>query len=193
MPLLCLCGLQPQEFESKLQHFNGQTVIARTQGQQGLKGSGKSRASGCKILASQTRNAACSRLSTGQFATGPKRSMGHVLGGEKGFFLIRGSSAAKGEGSRACGILSIPAQEVSLGSPRVSSIHVQSPTPPLPARYTSAKMHLKPDVSSIKCQSFRSRALWRSPSTGACGLSDYPTPDLSQRGSESRSAPEKSV
>ena len=42
-------------------------------------------------------------------------------------------------------------------------------------------------------QSFRSRALWRAPSAGACGLGDYPTPDLSQKGSESRSAPEKSV
>ena len=41
-------------------------------------------------------------------------------------------------------------------------------------------------------QRFRSRALWGAPSTGACGVGDYPTPDPSQRTSESRSAPEKS-
>ena len=33
---------------------------------------------------------------------------------------------------RAGGILSIPAGEVSLGSPRVGTIHVQSPTPHTP-------------------------------------------------------------
>ena len=32
-------------------------------------------------------------------------------------------------GGCACGIQSIPAEEVSLGSPRVGTIHVQSPTP----------------------------------------------------------------
>ena len=61
-----------------------------------------------------------------------------------------------------------------------------------PRRDTSAKMHLKPDVCSTKCQGFGSRALWRAPSTGACGVGDYPTPDLSRRASEGRSAPEKS-
>ena len=55
--------------------------------------------------------------------------MGQVLGGEKFFFLIRGSSAAMGNGGRAGLILSIPAEEVSLGSPRVGAIHVQAPTP----------------------------------------------------------------
>ena len=39
---------------------------------------------------------------------------------------------------------------------------------------------------------FGSRALRRVPSTGACGLGDYPTPDLSRRESESRSTSEKS-
>ena len=42
------------------------------------------------------------------------------------------------------------------------------------------------------CQRFRSRALWGAPSTGACGVGDYPTPDLSRRESGSRSACEKS-
>ena len=60
-----------------------------------------------------------------------------------------------------------------------------------PRRDTSAKMHLKPDVYSTKCQSFRSRPLWGAPSTGACGAGDYPTLDLSPRESESRSTSEK--
>ena len=40
-------------------------------------------------------------------------------------------------------------------------------------------------------QSFGSRALWGAPSTGACGVGDYPTPDLPRETSRSRSAPEK--
>ena len=43
-----------------------------------------------KDTSKQRRNAACSRLSIVQFATGPKRSMGHVLGAKKLIFLIRG-------------------------------------------------------------------------------------------------------
>ena len=72
------------------------------------------------------------------FANGPKRLMGHVLGAEKGIFLIRGRQAAQGEGGRAGLILSIPAGEVSLGSPMVGTIHVQTPTSytlPLPAYF----------------------------------------------------------
>ena len=53
--------------------------------------------------------------------------MGHVLGAEKEFFLIRGRGRPTVYGGRASGILSIPAQKVSLGSPRVGTIHVQSP------------------------------------------------------------------
>jgi len=58
--------------------------------------------------------------------------MGHVLGAEKLFFLIRGDAAALGHGSRAGLILSIPVEEVSLGSPRVGTIHAQAPTPHTP-------------------------------------------------------------
>ena len=36
------------------------------------------------------------------------------------------------DGGRAGLILSIPAQEVSLGSPRAGTIHVQAPTPHAP-------------------------------------------------------------
>ena len=59
--------------------------------------------------------------------------MGHVLGAEKDFFLIRGDDADMGQAGRAGLILSIPAKQVSLGSPRVGTIHVQAPTPHAPA------------------------------------------------------------
>ena len=68
-------------------------------------------------------------MSIVRFATGPKRPMGHLLGAEKGNFLIRGRGRPTVYGGRAGGILSIPAKEVSLGSPRVGTIHVQTPTP----------------------------------------------------------------
>ena len=65
-----------------------------------------------------------------------KEINGTRTGGQKEFFLIRGDDAARGHGGRADGILSIPARDVSLGSPRVGTIHVQAPTshtPPLQA------------------------------------------------------------
>ena len=55
--------------------------------------------------------------------------MVHVLGAEKGNFLIRGRGRPTVYGGRAGLIPSIPAQEVSLGSPGVGTIHVQTPTP----------------------------------------------------------------
>ena len=58
--------------------------------------------------------------------------MGHVLGAEKEFFLIRGRGRPAVFGGRTSGILSIPAGEVSLGSPRVGTIHAQAPTPQTP-------------------------------------------------------------
>ena len=58
--------------------------------------------------------------------------MGHVLGAKIGIFLIRVDNAAMVNGSRAGSILSIPAEEVSLGSPRVGTLHVQAPTPHAP-------------------------------------------------------------
>ena len=58
-----------------------------------------------------------SYLSTAQFATGPKRSMGHFLGAEKiNFFNSRYRRSH--QGGRVSGILSIRGPEVSLGSPR---------------------------------------------------------------------------
>ena len=58
--------------------------------------------------------------------------MGQVLGAEKINSLIRVADRRSHHGGRGCGILSIPAKQVSLGSPRVGTIHVQSPTPPTP-------------------------------------------------------------
>ena len=58
--------------------------------------------------------------------------MGHVPGAETGNFLIRGRGRPTVYGGRTSGILSIPAGEVSLGSPRVGTIDVQAPTPRAP-------------------------------------------------------------
>ena len=58
--------------------------------------------------------------------------MGHVPGAEKGIFLIRGRGRPTVYGGRAGLILSIPAEEVSLGSPRAGTIHVHAPTPHTP-------------------------------------------------------------
>ena len=60
--------------------------------------------------------------------TGPKRSIGRLLGGEKNNFLIRGAQVV----SRAGGMLSIRGPEVSLGSLRVGTRRVQSLTPHTP-------------------------------------------------------------
>ena len=58
--------------------------------------------------------------------------MGHVLGAEKDFFLMRGDDAAMDHGGRAGLILSIRGPEVSPRSPRVATIHVQAPPPQAP-------------------------------------------------------------
>ena len=71
--------------------------------------------------------------------------MGHVLGAEFIYFLIRGRRAAHGHGGRACGILSIPAQEVSLGSLGVG-IDVVSRLP----RMRPGSGHNRPILSSLE-------------------------------------------
>ena len=58
--------------------------------------------------------------------------MGDFLGVEKSNFFNSRPRSAEGHGGRASGILSIPAKQVSLGSPRVGTIHVQAPTPHTP-------------------------------------------------------------
>ena len=151
----------------------------------------------CKTLASKTRNAACSRLSTVRFANGSKRSMGHLLGAEKGIFLIRGRGRPTVHGGHAGVILSIRGPEVSLGSPRVGTIHVQSPTPHAPplqaflvdfAQQTTRFSHLL----AMVCFQSPPRPLGCC-INGVSGAGAYPLPDLPREASRSRSAPEKSV
>jgi len=149
----------------------------------------------CKTLAKA--NATCSCLSTVPFAKSPKRSMGHVLGTEKGIFLIRGRGRPTVYGGRAGLILSIPVEEVSLGSPRVGTIHVHAPTPQTPP--------LQAFLVDFSQQTTRFSHLWamvcfQSPRgalgcriDGVCGTGDYPLPDLPRETSRRRSAPEKSV
>ena len=136
-------------------------------------------------------------LASVRFATGPKRSMGHFLGAEKGNFLIRVADRRSHHGGRACGILSIPAKQVSLGSPRVGTIHVQAPTPHAPAlqafladfsQQTTRFSHLL----AMVCFQGSRRAL-DCRIDGVCGAGAYPLPDLPREASRSRSAPEKSV
>ena len=76
----------------------------------------------------ETRSQHASRLGIVPLATSPKRSMGHLLGGEKIIFLIRdidgpAMAAAPVESCQDRG------PEVSLGSPRIGTRRGQSPTP----------------------------------------------------------------
>ena len=144
----------------------------------------------------QTTNATYSRLSIVQFANGPKRSMGHVLGAKKDFFLIRGRGRPTVYGGRAGGNLSIRGPEVSLGSPRVGTIHVQSPTPHAPPHpaflvdFSQQPTELWHELLDNGIQGSR-----RAPDCridGVCGTGDYPPPDLPREASRSRSASEKS-
>jgi len=70
-----------------------------------------------------------SRLSIVRFDTGPERPIERFLGREKNNFLIRGAEVV----SRAGGMLSIRGPEVSLGSLKVGTRRVQSPTLHSPA------------------------------------------------------------
>ena len=123
--------------------------------------------------------------------------MGHVLGAEKGNFLFRGRGRPTVYGGHAGGNLSIPAEEVSLGSPRVGTIHVQAPTPHAPplrailadfSQQTTRFSHLL----AMVCFQGSPRALGRR-IDGVCGTGDDPLPDLPRETARSRSAPEKSV
>ena len=122
--------------------------------------------------------------------------MGHVLGGEEGNLLIRGDDAAMVHGGHAGGILSIPAQEVSLGSPRVGTIHVHAPTPHTPplqaflvdfSQQTTRFSHLL----AMVCFQGSPRALGCR-IDGVSGVGAYTLLDLPREAARSRSAPEKS-
>ena len=86
--------------------------------------------------------------------------MGHFLGAEKEFFLIRGRGRPTVYGGRASGILSIRGPEVSLGSLRVGTIHVQAPTPHAPALQAFLADFSQPDIGpEHKSPKFSIRAL----------------------------------
>ena len=104
---------------------------------------------------------------------------------------------ARVQGGCTGGILSIPVEEVSLGSPRVGTIHVQSPTPHTPplqsflvdfSQQTTWISHLlamvcfQGSLGALGCCI-----------DGVCGTGNYPLPDLPREASRSRSVPEKSV
>ena len=85
-------------------------------------------------------------------------------------------------GGRAGLILSIPAKQVSLGSPRVGTIHVQAPTPHTPplqafladfSQQTTRFSHLL----AMVCFQSPPRVLGRG-IDGVCGAGAYPLPDL---------------
>ena len=125
-----------------------------------------------------------------------KEINGTRTGGRKRF-LIRGAEATRPHASRAGLNLSIPVQEVSLGSPRVGTIHVQAPTSRTPAlqaflvkfsQQTTRFSHLL----AVVCFQGSRRGL-DGRVDGVCGTGDYPPPDLPRETSRSRPSPEKSV
>ena len=85
--------------------------------------------------------------------------MGHVLGAEKGNFLIRGRGRPTVHGGRSSGILSIRGPEVSLGSLRDGTIHLQAPTPhtlPLPAYFGQFSHQCGPQNHELLGNGFQS-------------------------------------
>ena len=137
---------------------------------------------------------ACSCSSIVPFATGPKRSMGHLLGGEKLIFLIRDKddAAMAGASAESCRFVVLRCPGGRLGS----VVDVRNRLRRMRGRF-HRWMQISTVPSSVRTatmipQSFRSRALWGAPSAGACGVGDYPTTNLSHRESASRSTSEKS-
>ena len=143
---------------------------------------------------SSANEAPCSRMRIVRFAHGPKRPMGHFLGGEKNIFLIRdidgpAMTAASMESCRF-------AARRSPGGRCWSVVDMRKRL-----HRTRGGFHRCIHISKVlcalllwtmNCQRFRSRALWRAPSSCARGVGDHPTPDLSQRESANRSTSEKS-
>ena len=136
----------------------------------------------------------CICLSIVRFARGPKRSMGRLLGSEKFFFLIRDidgptMTAASMESCQSvaprspwgrCGMeLDVRKRLRRMRGRFHRWIHMRT------GAQLPRGLHHDPPKFSI--QSSRG-----APRTGACGLGDHPTSDLSQRESENRSTSEKS-
>ena len=123
-----------------------------------------------------------------------KEINGTLLGAKKIIFLIREIDDAPPWRPRRWNPVNSWSWGLSPRSPRVVTIHVQSPTPharPLPSVDMAATLPAKPSHLPMICQRFRSRALLRAPRTGACGVGDYPTPDLSRRSPRADLHPKK--
>jgi len=82
------------------------------------------------------------------------------------------------QGGRTGLILSIPAEEVSLGSPRVGTIHVQTPTPhtlPLPAYFGQFSQPSNPLVHELLGNGFQSPRWAQAPAYAAQATTHYQT------------------
>ena len=104
--------------------------------------------------------------------------MGHVLEAEKRNFLIRGRGRPTVHGGHAGLILSIPAKEVSLGSPRVGTIHVQTPTSytlPLPAYFGQFSHQCGPQNHELLGNGFQSPRWSQPPAYAAQATTHYQT------------------
>ena len=90
------------------------------------------------------------------------------------------------------GILSIPAQKVSLGSPRVGTIHVQAPTPHTPPLQSFLVDFAAPADHG---RGLRGQVLQGGIADcridGVCGAGAYPQSDLPREAARSRSPPKK--
>ena len=126
-------------------------------------------------------------------ATGPKRSMGHLLGAEKIIFLIRDIDDATRAGAsmESCRFVA----RRSPGGRFWSLLDVRKRLHRTRGGFRR-RIHISKVLCALWlwtmiCQRFRSRALLGVPSVAACGTGDHPTPDLSRSESEGRSASEK--
>ena len=82
------------------------------------------------------------------------------------------------QSGRAGGILSIPAQEVSLGLPRVGTIHAQAPTPhapPLPAYFDQFSQPDNPLEHELLGNGFQSSRRAQAPARAVQATAHYQT------------------
>ena len=121
--------------------------------------------------------------------------MGHFPGAEKNYSLIRDidGAAMTAASVKSCRFVVLRSPGGRLGSILDMGNRLRRMRGRFHRCIHISKVLCAPALWSMICQRFRSRALWGAPSSRACGVGVYPTPDLSQETSESRSAPEKSV
>ena len=98
--------------------------------------------------------------------------------GPKKIFLIRSRGRPTVYGGRASGILSTPAQEVSLGSPRVGTRHAQASTPhtlPLPAYFGQFSQQCGPLNHQLLGNGFQTPRRPQAPAHALQALTHYQT------------------